>query len=100
MKLSAEAATIAASNEGSIYDEEANATSSLASPASDLAASFAALETAASGSGTSPGSAEAELDLLQEMMQTSQFHHPHHRAFQVSTPINRYLLKFIHLSPA
>ncbi|XP_065166465.1 segmentation protein cap'n'collar isoform X1 [Atheta coriaria] len=89
VKLSAEAATIAASNEGSIYDEEANATSSLASPASDLAASFAALETAASGSGTSPGSAEAELDLLQEMMQTSQFHHPHHRAFQGRMPFVR-----------
>lgn len=25
-----------------------------------------------------------ELDILNDMIQTSQFHHPHHRAFQVS----------------
>lgn len=27
---------------------------------------------------------EEEFDLLSDMIQTSQFHHPHHRAFQVS----------------
>lgn len=31
---------------------------------------------------------EEELDILNDMIQTSQFHHPHHRAFQVSHSLN------------
>lgn len=31
---------------------------------------------------------DEELDLLTDMIQTSQFHHPHHRAFQVGRTVH------------
>lgn len=38
---------------------------------------------------------DEELDLLSDMIQTSQFHHPHHRAFQVCKMRHIYTMLYI-----